>query len=423
MRRSRTLLLVGVLASLGGALAVGLRYYRETRTRHPDVAVIEGRVVEIGPKIAGRVQRVVVALDQTVKAGQLLVELEGKDAAARLAQARAKLQATVARHKSARVAVGVADVVSSAELDQAAFGVDVVRAAEASAPQVTEARRRLERARTQVAIARANAEQLGRQIAAAEADVTRDRGDVERLERLYARELVSRQDVDRARVALAGSARKHEAAQRLAATADSQLAEAQGAERAAADAIGPAESELAAARARVAQAVAMSQSASAAPQQLAISQAQAATAAADIAQVATAVARAELEVSYTKIYAPEAGRVTRRRVEEGADVQAGQPLLTLVADDLWVLASFTERQLRDIRPGQPVTIRVDAYPGSVFRGRVDAVGPGAVLPDVGGSRLAGMGQRVPVKILFVEKPDPRFPLAPGMPVASEIPAR
>jgi len=86
-------------------------------------------------------------------------------------------------------------------------------------------------------------------------------------------------------------------------------------------------------------------------------------------------AEAALKLSYTRITAPEAGRVTHRTVEEGAFVIVGQVLMNIVPNDFWVIANFKETQLAKIRPGQPVDIKVDAYPGVVLRATSTASRP------------------------------------------------
>jgi membrane fusion protein, multidrug efflux system len=138
---------------------------------------------------------------------------------------------------------------------------------------------------------------------------------------------------------------------------------------------------------------------------------------------------ATLQLSYTTITAPEAGRVTRRAVEEGMFVQPGQQLMAIVTDDLWVVANFKETQLAHIRPGEPVDIRVDAYPGHRFRGHVDSIqaGTGArfslLPPENATGNYVKVVQRVPVKIVFDEPPDPNFPLGPGMSVVPRVHVR
>ena len=100
------------------------------------------------------------------------------------------------------------------------------------------------------------------------------------------------------------------------------------------------------------------------------------TAAAGVQQAEAKMEQAQLDVSYTKIAAPVDGRVTRRSVEEGAYVQTGQSLLALVPTNVWVVANFKETQLAHMRPGQPVRIRVDAYPKRNFKGKVDSLQAG-----------------------------------------------
>ena len=138
---------------------------------------------------------------------------------------------------------------------------------------------------------------------------------------------------------------------------------------------------------------------------------------------------AMLQLSYTTITAPEAGRVTRRAVEEGMFVEPGQQLMAIVTDDLWVVANFKETQLAHIRLGQPVDVRVDAYPGHRFRGHVDSIqaGTGArfslLPPENATGNYVKVVQRVPVKIVFDEPPDPQFPLGPGMSVVPRVHVR
>ncbi len=150
------------------------------------------------------------------------------------------------------------------------------------------------------------------------------------------------------------------------------------------------------------------------------------TAASQVDAARQRLAQAELNLSYTTIRAPEAGHVTRRTVEDGQYVQVGQALLAIVPNDLWVVANFKETQLRNMRPGQRVDIKVDAYPHRVFHGHVDSIqrGTGArfsVLPPENASgNFVKVVQRVPVKIVFDDPPDTQFPLGPGMSVVPTV---
>lgn len=135
--------------------------------------------------------------------------------------------------------------------------------------------------------------------------------------------------------------------------------------------------------------------------------------------------QAELDASYTKILAPQAGRVTRKTVEEGAFVSVGQPLLALVPKDVWVVANFKETELRDMRPGQRAEIKVDAYPGKL-QGRVESLqaGTGArfsiLPPENATGNFVKVVQRMPVKIVFDSLPDSGRLLGPGMSVEAEV---
>lgn len=142
----------------------------------------------------------------------------------------------------------------------------------------------------------------------------------------------------------------------------------------------------------------------------------------------TAVLRqAELALTYTKIYSPSDGYITRKSVEPGNNIQAGQPLMAVVnLDDAWVVANYKESQLQFVGPGQPVEFEVDAYPGKVFRGRVDSImaGTGAAFsllpPENATGNFVKIVQRVPVKITVDRTSDPGHLLRVGMSVVPTI---
>lgn len=161
-------------------------------------------------------------------------------------------------------------------------------------------------------------------------------------------------------------------------------------------------------------------------QQFDDAKAQALSAQAQVEQAKATLVQAELNLSYTKIYVPNAGKVTERNVEPGIYVNAGQPLFALVRPDIWVTANFKETQITHMRPGQPVTIRVDTYPGKVFKGRVNSIqaGSGARFslfpPENATGNYVKVVQRVPVKITFDEAWDPQYPIGPGMSVEPKV---
>lgn len=136
---------------------------------------------------------------------------------------------------------------------------------------------------------------------------------------------------------------------------------------------------------------------------------------------------ARLQLSYTAITAPASGHVSKKNIQPGQYVSPGQQLIALVgSSDLWVVANFKETQLENIRPGQPVSIKVDAYPGVEFEGRVESVSAGtgsrfALLPpDNASGNFVKVAQRVPVKIVFSEKPGKEHKLAAGMNVVVDV---
>ncbi len=153
------------------------------------------------------------------------------------------------------------------------------------------------------------------------------------------------------------------------------------------------------------------------------------SAAADAEAAHKRAAAAQLTLSFTRVTAPTAGRVTNRSVEQGAYVQVGQALMAIVAKDLWVVANFKETQLTGIRPGQPVDIEVDAYPALSFHGHVDSIqaGSGAAFsllpPENATGNYVKIVQRVPVKIVFDRLPPGSYTLGPGMSVVPTVRVR
>jgi membrane fusion protein (multidrug efflux system) len=138
------------------------------------------------------------------------------------------------------------------------------------------------------------------------------------------------------------------------------------------------------------------------------------------------VEQAELNLSYTKITAPIDGYVTKEAVAIGDYVQVGQALMSLVPPRVWVIANFKETQLRDMQPGQPVDISLDAYPSLKLRGHVDSIqaGSGAAFtllpPENATGNYVKVVQRVPVKIVLDEEQQVQHVLGPGMSVVPTV---
>jgi len=151
----------------------------------------------------------------------------------------------------------------------------------------------------------------------------------------------------------------------------------------------------------------------------------------DDAKARADLQRAQINLGYCQIRAPESGRITRKNVEPGEYVSVGEALLALVPPQVWVVADFKETQLTYMRPNQPVSIHVDAYPDQEFSGRVESFQAGtgsrfSMLPAENATgNFVKIVQRVPVKILL--DPDQTngsdVLLAPGMSVEAEVKVR
>ncbi len=150
------------------------------------------------------------------------------------------------------------------------------------------------------------------------------------------------------------------------------------------------------------------------------------------AQRAAAMARVQQSQvinSYLRIVSPISGQVVNRQVEVGSYVAPGQQLLAIVPREMWVTANFKETQLKHMRPGQPVEIRVDAYPDVKFRGHVDSIQRGAgqafaLLPAQNATgNYVKVVQRVPVRIAFDGAEWRQHPIGPGMSVVPTVKVR
>jgi membrane fusion protein, multidrug efflux system len=136
---------------------------------------------------------------------------------------------------------------------------------------------------------------------------------------------------------------------------------------------------------------------------------------------------AKLQRTYGSVAAPIAGLVSRKNVEPGQYVQAGQTLMSITSEaDVWVVANFKETQLTRMKPGEPVDFEADTYPGVVFHGKVESISGAtgarfALLPpDNSTGNFVKVTQRVPVKIVLTEAPDAGHPLRPGMSVDATV---
>jgi membrane fusion protein (multidrug efflux system) len=163
--------------------------------------------------------------------------------------------------------------------------------------------------------------------------------------------------------------------------------------------------------------------------QLAVTDSRIETAQAALDSAKAQVEQARLDLSYTEIFASDAGTVTHKNVSPGDYVQVGQILAALVPLDVWITANFKESQLAQMRVGQPVAITIDAYPDKTFHGHIDSFqrgsGPAFSLlpPENATGNYVKVVQRVPVKIVFDDPLDPSRPLGPGMSVVPSVKVR
>lgn len=222
---------------------------------------------------------------------------------------------------------------------------------------------------------------------------------------------------------------EQEKANVTAAAAEARRAEADSKRYQAVGPSGVSESQLdlaaTEARSSAAQVVAARNKELAAEAQAALDQASIQTAAAEIKRSEAAVRQADLDLSYTQVKAHESGYVTHRTVEPDSYVQPGQPLLAMVPKNVWVVANFKETQLTHMRPNQPVTMHVDAYPQIKFTGHVDSIQAGTgprfslLPPENASGNYVKVVQRVPVKIVL-DSAGGDYVLGPGMSVVPDV---
>ena len=148
---------------------------------------------------------------------------------------------------------------------------------------------------------------------------------------------------------------------------------------------------------------------------------------ADLKALKAILDQARLNLEYTNVIAPNTGVVTNRRIEKGSFVSAGGPLFALVPDKIWIVANFKENQVGQMRPGQEVSIKIDAYPHIKFKGKIDSIqrasGAKSSLfpPENAVGSFVKIVQRIPVKIVFDEPIDStKYNIVSGMSVVPKV---
>jgi len=416
-RLSRTRILV--FGAVGLAMIAGLAYgaslwhYSQTHISTDD-AYIAGHIASVSARVAGTVSEVVVNDNQDVKAGDVLVRLDARDYQVALAQAQAAVETARGDLQNAAVNVPLTDESTRSLLHEADASLAAVGHGQEMAEHDLD-QQRSDLAGKQAAVAAAQAS-----LGAAEADFSRAKLDRERADELFRRELIARQDLDHTDATFKN-------AQAMLELARHKLTQAQDDARRAAAAVASQGAAVAQARQRVAQSRATVANAQSQRQQVKMREAQVAAAQGRLQLVLANLQQARLNLDYTTIRAPFAGRAGRKAVEVGQVVAAGQPLLSVVdLDDVWVVANFKETQLTSLKAGQRATVEVDTYPGVVFRAHVDSIqgGSGAVFsllpPENASGNFVKVVQRIPVKLVLERGENIRHLLVPGMSVIPTV---
>jgi membrane fusion protein, multidrug efflux system len=398
LQQRRVRIVGGVVLLIVLAIAVWL--WLTAGRESTDDAQVDAHVTQIAARVGGSVLRVPVADNQQVDAGAVLVEIDPRDYQVALERARAELADAQAAAAAAQTNVPITSTTATSNVTNAQGSVEQARGGvDAAQKEVEASHARLATARARLREAQANSAKTAR--------------DVERLRGLLAKDEVSQQQFDAASAAA-------DAAKAAADSAASQVNEAEAGIRVA-------ESRLVQARGGQQQAEAGLRTAQTAPEQVAAMRARAESALARVKQTQAALAQAELNLQYVTVKAPQRGVVSRKSVEIGQVIQPGQPLMALIPlDNVWVTANFKETQLTNMRPGQRSTIKVDAYGGRQFKGRVDSIAPATgarfslLPPENATGNYVKVVQRVPVKIVLDAGQDPEHLLRPGMSVVPTV---
>ena len=383
--RKFVIIAVVILLVIGAAIF----YWRSTFTEDTDDAQVDGDLYQVSSRVTGQVVKVYIDDNQTVQAGQAIAEIDPKDYQVALEQAQANLASSQAAALQATVNVPITSVNVNTSVSTTSSDV------QGTAATVEQARKQAQAAQARVDQAKANA--------------LKSHLDVERYTPLVQKDVISKQQYD---AAVAADAANTAAVLEAEATVIGEQA-----------AVTTALQKLAQSRFQAAESVKNG------PDQVRVQQAKANSAMADVKQAQAKVDQAQLNLSYTHITAPTAGIVNKKNVQVGANLSVGQDLLTIIPlTNLWVTANFKETQLARMRPGQDVTIKVDALGGRKFHGKVTQIGgaTGSRLslfpPENATGNYVKVVQRIPVRIDFtnVQKENGDYALRPGLSVTPEV---
>lgn len=380
--RFRMFLIIGIVVLLVAGFFLW-RYFNSYEST--DDAQVDGHLNPVSARVGGHVEKLLVADNQYVQAGQALVQIDPRDYQVIVARAKGDYDDAVATAQAAGVNVPITSTSTSSQLASADADLSAARAAFSAAQQQYDA---------------ANA-----QLSQADANNVKAQNDLARYKQLVSKQEISQQQYDQA----------YAAAQAGAAGVDAARANASAAQQ-----------QIRAAQSRVTQAEANLRSARTGPQQVAAVRSKAQSAEALVEEKKAALDQAQLNLQYTTIVSPVNGVVTSRTVEVGQNVQPGQELMRIInLDDIWVTANFKETQLRNMRVGQLVTIHGDTT-GQDYKGHVQSLAgaSGSITsllpPENATGNFVKVVQRIPVKITFDAGETKEHVLRPGMSVEPKV---
>jgi len=383
--RRRSLLFAAIL---GAVILIGVVFFwlYSSTYETTDDAQVDGHLNGITSRIDGEVKAVSVEENQSVQAGQLLVELDPRDYQVALEQARAQLL--------------------KAQADVRAENPNLPIAQSASQTSLATSQSEVANAEAGVAAAEGDLAAGLSRLQEVEANNAKAQADVARYKALVDKDEVARSAYDQV---IATS-------KALAASVDSARSSSNAAQKV----VEQRRAQLDQARSH------MTLANVSAPNQIAISKANLQSKQADVQARQADVDRAQLDLNYCKIVSPVTGVVSKRVAEVGEHVSKGQRLLMLSnLGDLWVTANFKESQLRQMHAGQSVTVTVDAY-DQKFDGTVEAM-PGAtgavtslLPPENASGNYVKVVQRLPVRIRLKPGQQGLDRLRPGMSVVPKV---
>jgi len=387
-RKILAISIAAVVIGIAGAYFVSNAFHYEDT----DDAQVDGHIMPLSARVTGQVERVNFIEGQIVHAGDVMVIIDPEDYQVATDQAVANLVNAEATSASSHDSVPITSASAFSGLDSAQAAVEDAQAGVAAAKHDLEADQA--------------------ELLQAKANSTKTDSDLGRYEPLVQKEDISRQQYDAAVAAAQANRAAVQSAEAIVAAGAQALDQAQ---------------------AKLLQAKADLRNAQTAPQQVSLMSSRAKAADAQVLRSKAQLAQARLNLSYTIIRSPVTGIVGKKSVEVGQNVSIGQELLEVVPlDDIWVTANFKETQLKHMRPGQSVNVRVDAY-GRTWKGHVTNLGGGTgsvfslLPPENATGNYVKVVQREPVRIDFDRAATQDFNaeglLKPGLSVEPDVRVR